>query len=174
LCEDNDPDAPASSPGKNEARCGGEGGACLISRSRAWSPGPHDPAVAAPNPVGEQHALARPRAGGQQGQDETETQITLAGRKNGSSAGAGPRRDHPAGVRCTIAGGVMLATAELKRRPIMHGAVWFTTLGIIYLVLLFTLAILSFRKGHWVLGLIGFIFPVLWIIGAILPSRRYR
>lgn len=55
----------------------------------------------------------------------------------------------------------------------MHGAVWFTTLGIIYLVLLFTLAILTFRKGHWVLGLIGFIFPLLWVIGAILPSRRH-
>jgi hypothetical protein len=55
----------------------------------------------------------------------------------------------------------------------MSGTLWFTTLGIIYLVLLFTLAVLSFRKGHWVLGLIGFVFPVLWIIGAILPSRRH-
>jgi len=45
-------------------------------------------------------------------------------------------------------------------------------LGIIYLVLLFTLAIMTFRKGHWVLGLIGFIFPILWIIGAVLPGRR--
>ena len=56
----------------------------------------------------------------------------------------------------------------------MSGTLWFTTLGIIYLVLLFTLAVLSFRKGHWVLGLIGFIFPVLWLIGAILPDRRRR
>lgn len=48
------------------------------------------------------------------------------------------------------------------------------TLGIIYFVLLLVFAILSFRKGHWVLGLIGFIFPVLWIIGAILPSRYTR
>jgi hypothetical protein len=48
------------------------------------------------------------------------------------------------------------------------------TLGIIYLVLLFVFAVLSFRKGHWVLGLIGFIFPILWIIGAILPSRYER
>ena len=46
-------------------------------------------------------------------------------------------------------------------------------LGIIYLVLLFTLAVMTFRKGHWVLGLIGFIFPILWIIGAVLPGRRY-
>jgi hypothetical protein len=46
-------------------------------------------------------------------------------------------------------------------------------LGVIYFVLLIVFAVLSFRKGHWVLGLIGFIFPLLWIIGAVLPSRRY-
>lgn len=56
----------------------------------------------------------------------------------------------------------------------MNSTLWFTTLGIIYLVLLFTLAILSFRKGHWVLGLIGFIFPVLWVVGAVLPDRHRR
>ena len=47
-------------------------------------------------------------------------------------------------------------------------------LSILYLVLIFTLALLSFRKGHWVLGLIGFVFPVLWLFGAILPARRHR
>jgi hypothetical protein len=46
----------------------------------------------------------------------------------------------------------------------MSGTGWFFTLGIIYLVLLFTR----------VLGLIGFIFPVLWVFGAILPDRRRR
>ena len=56
----------------------------------------------------------------------------------------------------------------------MSGTGWFFTIGIIDLVLLFTLAVLSFRKGHWVLGLIGFIFPVLWLIGAILPDKRRR
>jgi hypothetical protein len=49
-----------------------------------------------------------------------------------------------------------------------------TTLGIIYIVLLIVFGILCFRKGHWVLGLIGIIFPILWIIGAILPSRYVR
>jgi len=53
-------------------------------------------------------------------------------------------------------------------------AAWATGLAALYLVLLVTLAVLTFRKGHWVLGLIGFIFPLLWVIGAILPSRRYR
>ena len=47
-------------------------------------------------------------------------------------------------------------------------------LGCIYLVLLFVFAVLSFRKGHWVLGLIGFVFPILWIVGAMLPSRYVR
>jgi hypothetical protein len=46
----------------------------------------------------------------------------------------------------------------------MSGTGWAITLSILYLVLIFTLALLSFRKGHWVLGLIGF----------ILPARRHR
>jgi hypothetical protein len=56
----------------------------------------------------------------------------------------------------------------------MSATGWGFTLGIIYLVLLFVFAILSFRKGHWILGLIGFIFPILWIIGAVLPDTRRR
>jgi hypothetical protein len=55
----------------------------------------------------------------------------------------------------------------------MSGLGW-TLIGVIYLVLVFTLCIMSFRKGHWVLGLIGFIFPVLWLFGAILPAHRSR
>ncbi len=54
----------------------------------------------------------------------------------------------------------------------MSGTGWIITLSILYLVLILTLAVLSFRKGHWVLGLIGFVFPVLWLIGAVLPARR--
>lgn len=53
----------------------------------------------------------------------------------------------------------------------MSGSGWGITLGIIYFVLLVVFAVLSFRKGHWILGLLGFIIPILWIIGAILPSR---
>lgn len=51
---------------------------------------------------------------------------------------------------------------------------WSITLMIIYLVLLFTLAVLTFRKGHWILGLIGIIFPLLWVVGALLPDTRGR
>jgi hypothetical protein len=47
-------------------------------------------------------------------------------------------------------------------------------IGIIYLVLFFVFAVLSFRKGHWVLGLIGFVFPILWLVGALLPPAHGR
>jgi len=56
----------------------------------------------------------------------------------------------------------------------MSGTIWYVGLGVIYLVLLFTVAVLTFRKGHWVLGLIGIFFPILWLIGAVLPDKRRR
>ena len=56
----------------------------------------------------------------------------------------------------------------------MNGTGWAIGLGILYLVLIFTLAVTSFRKGHWILGLTGFIFPLLWLVGALLPSRYRR
>lgn len=43
---------------------------------------------------------------------------------------------------------------------------------IIYVVLLVTLGILSIRKGHWIMFLVGFFFPLFWLIGALLPRRR--
>ena len=52
---------------------------------------------------------------------------------------------------------------------------WAVLSSVIYVVLILTLAVLSFRKGHWILGLVGFVFPFLWLIGAVVPSRRaYR
>jgi hypothetical protein len=44
--------------------------------------------------------------------------------------------------------------------------------SLIYLVLLVTLGIISIRKGHWVMFLIGLFIPLFWFIGALLPSRR--
>jgi hypothetical protein len=43
---------------------------------------------------------------------------------------------------------------------------------VIYVVLLITLGLLSIRKGHWVMFLIGFFLPIFWLIGALLPRRR--
>ncbi|MFZ1154214.1 MAG: hypothetical protein WAN93_04850 [Solirubrobacteraceae bacterium] len=44
--------------------------------------------------------------------------------------------------------------------------------GAIYVVLLITLGILSIRKGHWVMFIIGIFIPLFWIIGAMLPPTR--
>jgi hypothetical protein len=56
----------------------------------------------------------------------------------------------------------------------MSGLDWFFSicLGVIYIALLFTVCILTFRKGHWVLGIIGIFIPILWLIGAVLPAKR--
>jgi hypothetical protein len=45
--------------------------------------------------------------------------------------------------------------------------VWFM-LAALYLVLLWTLGLMTFRKGHNVLFWVGIVFPILWIIGAVI------
>lgn len=45
------------------------------------------------------------------------------------------------------------------------------TLGAIYFALLFTVAVLTFQKRRIALFVFGFIFPFLWLIGAMLPPR---
>jgi hypothetical protein len=44
-------------------------------------------------------------------------------------------------------------------------------LGIIYVFLLVFLGIKTIKNGHWILFIIGFILPVLWIIGGIIPPK---
>ena len=51
---------------------------------------------------------------------------------------------------------------------------WFlsTAFFVLYLVCLFTVCLLTFRKGHLVLGILGIFLPFLWLIGAVLPAKR--
>jgi hypothetical protein len=49
---------------------------------------------------------------------------------------------------------------------------WIIFGGIIYLILVVTLGVMSIRKGHWVMFIIGFFLPFFWLIGALMPSRR--
>ena len=41
--------------------------------------------------------------------------------------------------------------------------------AILYFVLLLTLGLWTLRKGHWVMFLVGIIFPLFWLIGAVMP-----
>ncbi len=46
-------------------------------------------------------------------------------------------------------------------------------LGIIYFVVLCTLGVATLRKGHFLLFIIGIIFPILWVVGALIaPTPR--
>ncbi len=40
-----------------------------------------------------------------------------------------------------------------------------------YFILLVTLGIMSIRKGHWVMFLLGIPVPLFWLIGAMMPPR---
>lgn len=44
--------------------------------------------------------------------------------------------------------------------------------GILWFVLMVTLGILTLRKGHWVMFIIGIFLPLFWIIGAVIPPVR--
>jgi hypothetical protein len=64
-----------------------------------------------------------------------------------------------------------LAKARLAKGTIAV-RVWVTGGGIIYVVLLVTLGILSIRKGHWIMFIVGLFLPIFWLIGALMPRRR--
>ena len=54
----------------------------------------------------------------------------------------------------------------------MSTFVWIT-LAVLYVTAVFTIALATLRKGHTALFWFGFLFPVLWIVGALMePTPR--
>ncbi len=47
----------------------------------------------------------------------------------------------------------------------------FVGLGILYFVLLVVLGVRTFQNKHYVLFAFGFVLPVIWIVGAMLPPK---
>ena len=45
-------------------------------------------------------------------------------------------------------------------------------LGIVYVVCWIVLGLSTFRKGHYVMFWVGFVFPILWIIGGLIGPTR--
>lgn len=45
-------------------------------------------------------------------------------------------------------------------------------LGILYLVLFLVLGLMTLRKGHWIMFIVGIFLPLFWIIGAVIPPTR--
>ena len=47
-----------------------------------------------------------------------------------------------------------------------------SVLAVIYLTCVFTVATITFRNGHWILGILGIFFPVFWLIGVVIPPTE--
>jgi hypothetical protein len=43
--------------------------------------------------------------------------------------------------------------------------------GVLSAILLLTLGVITIRKGHWVMFILGIFLPLFWIIGALMPPR---
>ena len=48
---------------------------------------------------------------------------------------------------------------------------WFILIGF-YIWCLFTVCLITFRKGHTLLGILGIFIPILWLIGAFIPAKQ--
>ena len=44
-------------------------------------------------------------------------------------------------------------------------------LAAFYVCCLFTVCLITFQKGHTLLGIVGIFIPLLWLFGAILPAK---
>lgn len=55
----------------------------------------------------------------------------------------------------------------------MTGLEWIliSTLAVIYIALWLTVAMMTLRKGHGVLFVVGIFIPLLWLVGAVLPAK---
>jgi hypothetical protein len=72
-------------------------------------------------------------------------------------------------------GGAIVGDAPQEGREsmtILASTGLFASIGaIVYIALLLTLGIISIRKGHWVMFLVGLFIPLFWLIGALLPRK---
>jgi hypothetical protein len=59
--------------------------------------------------------------------------------------------------------------------PLAFGWLWFGgLLGLLYVLALVTAGVMTIRGGHVLMFVLGFFFPLLWIIGAVMsPKSRY-
>jgi ABC-type multidrug transport system permease subunit len=59
----------------------------------------------------------------------------------------------------------------LQHNPRSELLLLYVGLGIIYVFLLVFLGVKTIRNGHWILFIIGFVVPLVWIVGAMIPPK---
>jgi hypothetical protein len=68
-----------------------------------------------------------------------------------------------------VAGGTIAARVQSRR--IQGGIMWWGIgigAGILYLLIAFTLGLMTLRNGHGWMFFLGIFFPILWIFGAFM------
>jgi hypothetical protein len=79
------------------------------------------------------------------------------------------------GSACLVAAPLpAMRATDRARKCHMTALDWIltSTLFVLYIFLLITVCVLTFQKGHIVLGIVGIFVPFLWLIGAILPAKE--
>ncbi|MGH9276782.1 MAG: hypothetical protein ACRD12_01535 [Acidimicrobiales bacterium] len=76
------------------------------------------------------------------------------------------RRFHPLRVKRTAPD-----SRTIGERVNTGGFLMYWIFGIVYFVLMVSLGVMSLRKGHWVLFVVGIFLPLFWVIGAVMPPR---
>ena len=46
--------------------------------------------------------------------------------------------------------------------------------ALLYLIIAVTLGVMTLRKGHWVMFILGIFLPLFWLIGAVIPPVSPR
>lgn len=65
----------------------------------------------------------------------------------------------------------MVHTGDMTNSLASVGSGWIALWAVIYFVLIVTLGVMSIRKGHWVMFIVGLFLPFFWLIGALMPRR---
>jgi hypothetical protein len=66
------------------------------------------------------------------------------------------------------------STTQEEHMLIAASTVAVTLLGVLYVILLFSLGFTAIRKGHWIMFIVGIFVPIFWIIGALMPPTQAR
>ena len=80
---------------------------------------------------------------------------------------------HPLGVMCAARRTPKVGSTPVNARSNRMSTFLWILLAVLYLTALVSLGVSTLRKGHTVMFVVGIVFPILWIVGALMaPTPR--